>query len=1333
MKGISGWIASPLVQEKGLEDSIPEEPEEEEDGIEEWSSSCEAQGILKNSQTTGRITPAADQVAVEHEAADWAGWWKANEPYDDPWVDGDLAQQAKADLAKLPRLQVHDIRTAARSFPTGTGVGVDNTAPRALDRLTDAALEALIDILHRCEKEGEWGKCNALVLTVLLPKPDGGVRPIGLLPTPIRIWMRARADVARRWEAQNASPCLFRGKGMGAQKAAWQAAFRAEFADAVNDDKVQALLDMTKAFETIPHKVLAQTARRHGYNLALLKLSLAAYRMARTVGMDGVQSAPISATRGITAGSGFATTELRILMQDVVFRTLAEWGPTIGLTLYVDDLTVETSGTPAIAAAKCAAAVDFIVDILQKEMGFTVSLKKSVVVASTPVAAVATALLCKEQCLTAVKRAKLLGTDTTAGAKRSTYALKTRKTQFKKRNAKLQMLRKLGVNTAAMAQASAAATMTYGGENIGIADTMLHDMRSITAKVSVGPTAGKSVGRSLYAVDGAHGTIDPAFAAHLGPIVAWANAWWEKWEVPSDLQRTFKDAKARIAKAKGTAWSVVKGPVAAAQVTASRLGWKWLSPSTALDDAGKEWDFRLDPPAAIKKAVKQSTRRWRLQQIAKEVPGLMPVRSDIGDGKHANTRTVDCSAAALSALVRGKGAPKDYKDWSCSFRPSLTSAVAGGQWPQAKKARVKAWRITDPNCQLCGESVGTLAHRFECRITRPNEGWPAHPESADHALTRMGAGRRAILQTHGLSCVKVPVDVRPKEGTFEWLSAQPDVTRSDLVWYTDGSCSDPTSPETARYGFAVVVVSTSGELLGYGAGTPPDFVTDSGMAEIWAVYSVVAMSPGVPRIVTDYKGIIDTSSRGTAAATTAACPNARIWKMIASCLDSDISTLCEQVIWMPAHLGTAAIGCRTKSNGKEMTSLDWRANRLVDKLALFSSVQTLDAKRGELLVHSAKAAAKHALARLGQVTHEANNHKVQEQDEQGKMVTHTLRDSTSRPLTAGGKKAAKPEPQSKVAKTEATDSFSPSELTTLIEKARKISKHKGRKAKRGSAAEESSSDEAAVEKPKATLSAEEIKRRATQLLETAKSGDDSHSTAELTTESAKKEAHGLENNSEHPVALEAAGQPGGFWSSFCDLQRRSAEVEELTTASWGTGPPTPRATETGPATPAAPCDEATSYAAWLRPQSSAVKELLAADAAGVTTPQWSTLVALYELAKPFLVEVGAASCAQPELPQGVALTTGKAGDTPLLERAEKPTSCKRDTKKAFVSCASYVPCVSNVSCASNGPVAYSGPLSRVIVADGPVRARPTRVKGEASSAQANDQALYSLLGRGQGR
>ena len=75
----------------------------------------------------------------------------------------------------------------------GTGLGCDNVAPRALCRLSEKVLDALGRVLRACEDIGDWGIIVELVLLVLLVRPDGGRRPIGLFPTIIRVWMRARS------------------------------------------------------------------------------------------------------------------------------------------------------------------------------------------------------------------------------------------------------------------------------------------------------------------------------------------------------------------------------------------------------------------------------------------------------------------------------------------------------------------------------------------------------------------------------------------------------------------------------------------------------------------------------------------------------------------------------------------------------------------------------------------------------------------------------------------------------------------------------------------------------------------------------------------------------------------------------------------------------------------------------------------------------------------------------------------------------------------------------------------------------------------------------------
>ena len=92
---------------------------------------------------------------------------------------------------------------------------------------------------------------------------------------------------------------MFAGPDMGAQKASWQEAYAAEAAHLGGSEHAQALLDLVKAFETVPHWVLAEAAKLKGYPTTILRLSLAAYRLQRTIGVDGVYSRTIVATRGI--------------------------------------------------------------------------------------------------------------------------------------------------------------------------------------------------------------------------------------------------------------------------------------------------------------------------------------------------------------------------------------------------------------------------------------------------------------------------------------------------------------------------------------------------------------------------------------------------------------------------------------------------------------------------------------------------------------------------------------------------------------------------------------------------------------------------------------------------------------------------------------------------------------------------------------------------------------------------------------------------------------------------------------------------------------------------
>ena len=159
-------------------------PSEEDDG---QALEYEDQLLLRyanDANESSATIPLPDQAVVELEADKWAELWQESSTYCEPV--GLISDEA------LELLTPWSIIQAAHSFPVGTATGADNIAPRAVARLSQEGLKALALIYAALERLGSWTAAFAFVLIVLLPKTDGGLRPIGLFPTLIRIWMRSR-------------------------------------------------------------------------------------------------------------------------------------------------------------------------------------------------------------------------------------------------------------------------------------------------------------------------------------------------------------------------------------------------------------------------------------------------------------------------------------------------------------------------------------------------------------------------------------------------------------------------------------------------------------------------------------------------------------------------------------------------------------------------------------------------------------------------------------------------------------------------------------------------------------------------------------------------------------------------------------------------------------------------------------------------------------------------------------------------------------------------------------------------------------------------------------
>ena len=71
---------------------------------------------------------------------------------------------------------------------------------------------------------------------------------------------------------------------------------------------------------------------------------------------------------------------------------------------------------------------------------------------------------------------------------------------------------------------------SYGWDTMGMSDTMLEQARQAIAYAGSPEGGGKNVDLILALLDGASGTADPAFAAHIPPMRHLAFAVWEAWD-----------------------------------------------------------------------------------------------------------------------------------------------------------------------------------------------------------------------------------------------------------------------------------------------------------------------------------------------------------------------------------------------------------------------------------------------------------------------------------------------------------------------------------------------------------------------------------------------------------------------------------------------------------------------------------------------------------------------------------------------------------------------------------------------------------------------------------
>ena len=183
------------------------------------------------------------------------------------------------ELQELPGLTVQSFVAAARSFKRRTGIGADAVHPRAFASLSEEGTKAVVHILQLIEQSGVWPQRLSHVYYFLIPKLGGGLRPIGLLPSLVRIWERMRRPIVSAWMQRQARSYDWAAVGKTAEDAAWQQLARAEGVDCTQDEPnatavTTVLLDMVKCLEKVRLIHVWRWGKYWGVPAGLLKLLL---------------------------------------------------------------------------------------------------------------------------------------------------------------------------------------------------------------------------------------------------------------------------------------------------------------------------------------------------------------------------------------------------------------------------------------------------------------------------------------------------------------------------------------------------------------------------------------------------------------------------------------------------------------------------------------------------------------------------------------------------------------------------------------------------------------------------------------------------------------------------------------------------------------------------------------------------------------------------------------------------------------------------------------------------------------------------------------------------
>ena len=765
------------------------------------------------------------------------------------------------------------LREAAKGFPFKKGFS--GWLARWFLFLSDAALQGICEFFHTCERLGLWPGAVRHAMLHLIPKREGGERPIGLVDGLCRLWELVRRPLMRAWRADTWRKYDYGARGRQSTDAVW---LQSLFDEAAVEDQatITVLLDLAKAFESVPLSEAWSRGLSLGMPPAILRLALEVCSFTRHLVLQGEVTEGVQTFSAILAGTSFATDILYAVFVGPCDR-LQECWPSLNLSLVVDDLALQAPGKKHEVGSVAAGATEQIMLEL-REIGFMVSAGdvwspggKTTAVGSCPQVMARMRTSFRRLGVKTSQHARHLGVDYTPG-KRGSRLMAVARGRLKgviARADRIKRLRLPGKAVNRLVRTALVPASLHGTGVTGVTDA------AIKSLVSVAHAAfGNATGRSAYARLSLSGGM-PGCREAVQPIVDWARAVFDDLAPTHILDAAWKKAAGNVGLADNPQ-EQVEGPAGAAMAAAVRIGWQMPSWYTFREADGNVLDARHEAPNTLFKAAMEAMDDWfagrsKLAEQVEGLPFLEPLLA-YSNAKHT------------SAAVRG------------SLR-----AMAEGAWP-TQKTLFEGGLADDPLCTACAAAPGTFYHRVRMC---PSTAWLRQGGLPKAGM--IGPGSSAEEASNSLFRRGIPVAptrvAPPKHDTVrENGSAQMNDNTFTGQASSDGSMIDPRPVRARRAGWSAVSTDEQGELLFALYGPCPDRCPTSHRAELWGIMMVVASAVLPLTIYTDHQPARDAWLRGKAYCCDGSRLAADLWRCIFERLEAiGFDGTNFNIVWVKAH------------------------------------------------------------------------------------------------------------------------------------------------------------------------------------------------------------------------------------------------------------------------------------------------------------------------------------------------------------------------------------------------------------------------------------------------